>query len=283
MTELSVNETLGLISGLKIPPAPVILQKLHTELQKDEPEVQKVANIIAEDVGLSALVLKTVNAPVFGLKTSVRSIQHATSLLGLSNTINIVAGLALMQSLGGSGNDEKMWDSALLTARYSAGLAQKFPNVTADEAYMLGLFHNAGEILMRQNFEQFQHFRLNLPPEGVDNLTELEQQGFKTDHAVVGYYLARTWGLDLPVCQAIRDHHDVPRRLQESVRTDPEEREKMMLCVLKMAEQMERIEATGKSDAEWDMIRDDVLAYVGLSEPDFHDLTDSLSEIIQAA
>lgn len=281
--ELDVKDTMALIAGIKIPPAPTVLKRLHAELQKDEPEIARISGIIAEDIGLSALVLKTVNSPFFALKSHVKSIQHATSLLGLANTINIVAGLALMQSLGGEESDQKHWDESLFIARVAAAIAARFPGVNADEAYMLGLFHDAGKILLNQAFTGYDSFWTGLPLEGVEDLVQREDERFKTNHATVGYFLARTWGLDTDVCSVIRDHHDTARRIWENPPQDPAERQKLLLCILKMAEQIEYLHRSLPDNPEWQQIGMEVLGYVGLSEPDFEELSDQMLELVKAA
>lgn len=279
-TELGLDHTRSLIAGMTIPPAPDILNRLHAELQKDEPELPVIANIIAEDPGLSALVLKTVNAPFFGMKATVRSIQHATGLLGLMNIVNIVAGLALTQHLGRDPLDDAHWEAQRYVARCAAALARRLGGVSPDEAYMLGLFHDAGQVLMRRRFEDYGTLQ-----EGTERLpgpqrVEQEQQRYRTDHATVGYFLARTWHLDKALCNVIRDHHDAARRLDEHARQDDDEREKRLLCLLKMAEQIEFRHAGGRDDPEWDAIRDLLLTDCGLSEPDFEDLADEIMELV---
>ncbi len=281
--ELDVKNTMALIAGMNIPPAPAILQKVHAELQRDEPQLATIANLIASDVGLSALVLKTINSPFFSLRAPVRSIQHATSMLGLGNTINIVAGLALMRSLDDGRSDEKLWETPLLVAKIAAAIARRFPGISADEAYMIGLFHNAGQILMGQHFDAYPAFqRDHAGASAADTITE-EDRVFRTNHAVVGYFLGRTWGLERPVCNVIRDHHDTARRLWEDNPHDPAEKEKLLLAVLKMAEHVERCYSTGGADPEWVAIQDHVLGYAGMSQPDFEELRDNLMDMVSTS
>ena len=280
--DLDAKNTKSLIAGMTIPPAPDILQKVQAELRKDEPQLAMIANIIASDLGLSALVLKTVNSPFFSLRIPVRSIQHATSMLGLANTINIVAGLALMQTLGNAKNDQRTWETPLVIAKISAAIAGRFKGVSSDEVYMLGLFHNAGQILLCQHFDGYQAFvRENSRFSAADTLLK-EDQRFKTNHAVVGYFLGRTWGLDKMVCHVIRDHHSTAERLRENHSHDPVEKEKLLLAILKMAEHIERCCSNIKEDPEWYAIEEQVLVFAGISQPDFDELRDNLLDMINA-
>lgn len=276
---LDTDETLKILEDIKIPPAPHTLTKLHEELQKDEPLLMDIANIIAQDVGISALVLRTVNSAFFGLKAKAASIQHATSLLGMQNTVNIVAGLALRKAFDETdgANPPNYWDSPMNIAMVCADIARTISGVESDEAYMLGLFHNAGHALMMSYFKDYKEFLdQSLNQEGPV-ITELEDARYETDHAVLGYFLARSWGVDKPVAELIRDHHAVPDRLSLESASGKE----TLLCVLKMAEHIDKLFWGMDPDYEWLVIGDQVLDFVGLSKPDFEDLkTDMLEKLL---
>ncbi len=44
--------------------------------------------------------------------------------------------------------------------------------------------------------------------------TRLEQ--YNTDHAVLGYFLVNSWGLDRDIADVIRDHHNTKDCLTEN-------------------------------------------------------------------
>ncbi len=275
---LDDTQTAKLIGTIKIPPAPFILLKLQEELRKTEPALMAIADLISQDVGMSGLVLRTVNSPFFGLRAKVRSIQHATSLLGIRYTANIVAGLALKRTFeeAGGPNPPNFWDSPSNTAMAAADIARRISRGPPDEAYMLGLFHNSGHALLMQRFADYREFHtasVNLE-DGL--ITELEDRRYNTDHATLGSMLARSWGLEPQITAVIREHHNVVERLKTlgpAVNT-----EGTLLCILKMAEHVDKGFWGLEPDHEWSRIQASVLDYVGLSEPDFNDLRDDLKE-----
>ncbi len=275
------NETLKLIEGITIPPAPFILKQLHQELQKDEPVLMDIANIISQDVGMSALILRTINSPFFGLRTKVRSIQHAASLLGITYAINIVTGLSLKRTFEESegANPPNYWDSPTNIAMIAADVARGVSGVEPDEMYMLGLFHNAGHALLSQRFPDYKEFlKKNVNREDII-ITEIEDQQYNTDHAVLSYYLARSWKLDSHIVEVIRDHHNTKEQLTEM---DGEACTKgRLLAILKIAEHVDKIFWKMDPDSEWVQIENVVLDYLGMSKPDFDDLqADMLDKLI---
>ena len=275
------NETSRLIEGIKIPPAPFILQQLHQELQKDEPVLLEIANIISQDVGMSALILRTVNSPYFGLRAKVHSIQHATNLLGMKYTINIIAGLLLRRTFEESegANPPNFWDSPANIAMVAANIARVLSCCEPDEMYMLGLFHNAGHALLIQRFSDYKAFLENNINKEDMVITVIEDKQYNTDHAVLGYYLAQSWGLDRLLSEVIRDHHNTTERLTE--RGGEVSAEGIRLAVLKMAEHVDKLFWGMDPDREWLQIEDVVIDYLGISKPDFDDIkADMLDKLI---
>lgn len=267
-----------ILAGAKIPPAPHVLNRLHRELQKDEPVLSEMANILAQDVGLSALVLRSVNSPFFGLRTKAKSIQHATSLLGMRNVVNIVAGLALRRAFdeNGGANPPNYWDSPFNVAMAATSVARavRFPN--PDEAYMLGLFHNAGHLLLVRYFEDYRAFMTAHINDTDQLFATQEDNRYNTNHAVLGYFLARAWGLDKKVANVIRDHHSIQERF--SMKRIAAEEELSLLAILKIAEHIDKLFWGYQPDHEWLSIQDQVLDYIGLSEQDFNDLQQDIND-----
>lgn len=276
-----IDDTLSLIDGMKIPPAPIVIPQLRAELQKDDPAMLKIANIISQDVGISALVLRTINSSFYGLRTTITSIQHAVGILGMTNIANIVTGLALRRSFEESdgANPPNHWESPINVALVSADIAKIVSGAKGakkDEAYMLGLFHNAGHSLMMQKFPDYAEFLSDSINDEARLITELEDEKYNTNHATVGYFLAKSWGLSQPIAEIIRDHHNAIEFLSENQHGSSEKG--TLLAILKMAEHIDKLFWSINPDHEWALIEDTVLQYIGLSEPDFNDIREDMSE-----
>lgn len=270
--ELDSNATQKIIDGIKIPPAPFTLQQLQRELEKEDPALMDLANIIAQDVGISALLLKTVNSPFFSLRAKVHSIMHAASLLGMKNMVNIVAGLELCRSFEEKDGQSppNFWESPTHVAMVAADVARKLTDMEPDVMYMLGLFHNSGHALMMQRFPDYDVF-LNQHMNSEDGIiSQLEDQKYQTNHATLGYFLARSWGIDKDAAEVIRDHHLAPERLNE--KGSEVTTQGTMLAVLKVAEHIDKLFWGMDPDHEWEHIEGLVLDYIGISKPDYVDL-----------
>ncbi len=274
-------ETLKLVENISIPPAPFVLKRLHQELQKDEPVLADISDIISQDVGISALVLRTINSSFFGMGVKIRSIQHATSLLGINFTINIIAGLSLRRTFEESRGDTppNHWESPANVAMLAVNIARVFSFDELDEMYLLGLFHNAGHALLSQRFSDYNEFFVKNINRENEIITGIEDQHYNTDHALLGFLLASSWGLERDLKEVIRDHHNTNELLTE--KNGEICKKGRMLAILKMAEHIDKLFWGMKPDREWDQIENLVLDYLGMSKPDFDDLqADMLEKLI---
>ena len=268
---LAPDDTFKIIEGMKIPPEPYILRKLNKLIQQDEPNIQEVAGLIAQDIGISALVLRTINSALFGMRSKVQSIQHATNLLGVNNIVNIVCGVHLKQSLESDENEvtRNFWESQSNIAMIGASISHTIAEMDADEIYIVGLFHDAGHALLVNHFSDYRELLENHLNDEAAQITEIEDQRYNTNHATIGYFLALSWGLDRRLARVIRDHHRTLERLDENYSESSDEQ--TMLAVLKMSEHIDKC-FWGIHDYEWLSIGQPVLEFLGLSYPDYEEI-----------
>lgn len=274
-TELTSDQIKHILQGIKIPPQPQILVDLQIEQVMPDPDMRQIARLISHDVGLSGTMLKFVNSPFFGLANKITSIEQAVSLLGLNSVINILNGL----SIKGEMSDEKIqamtrfWDTANDIAMVCATVAKQIGFNSPDEAYAMGLFHNSGIPLMMLRFNNYLSVMEEGYAETEKRIIDVENKVFNTNHAVVGYYTAKSWNLPLTICDVIAEHHNA-----ESVfgnKDGKSQEKKTLLAILKIAEHIcgnYTILGTQPVDHEWERSGKDILEYVGLSTYDIEEM-----------
>ncbi len=271
MPALTEKEAQKLLKGISIPPQPQIVVDLQIEMSMPDVNLDKINQIICKDVGISGSVLKVVNSPFFGLRNHITSIRQALSLLGLKNVINVVNSLAMRQSLTFSELKELtiIWDNAMDVALVAAALAKMLGVCSSDEAYTLGLFHDTGIHLLIGKHENYLKVLRQAYSHPNQRVTEVENELLSTNHAVVGYYVARAWNLPLYLSEAIADHHKSEAIFAEHVACD--DKKKNLLAILKLAENTCKDYRTlghQTIDYEFERIKTDLLIYLGLSSYD---------------
>lgn len=281
-TSLSEDQIQHILQGIRLPPQPQILVDLQMEQAMPDTDLSQVAKLIRQDISLSGMILKFVNSPFMGLTNKITSIEQAVSLLGPDTVINIINGL----SIKGEMTDDaitamtRFWDTATDIAQVSATIAKQIGAKNPDEAYAVGLFHNAGIPLMMSRFTNFDAVMQEAYANPTPRLIDVENRQFNTNHAVVGYYTAKAWNLPPHICEAIAEHHNAQQVFENK---DGKLREKkMLLAILKIAEHIcgnFRILGQQEEDREWEMIGRDILEYTGLSTYDIETMAENFRDM----
>ncbi|WP_169871205.1 HDOD domain-containing protein [Pseudomonas proteolytica] len=267
-----------------MPPQPQIMVDLQMEQYMPDPDLEVIARLISQDPGLSGSLLKIVNSPYYGLSNKIASIQRAVNLLGSRSIVNLINA----QSIKGEMSDDtivtlnRFWDTAQDVAMTCLTLAKRTGAQAVDEAYALGLFHDCGVPLMLKRFPDYMSvLEDSYAKAGPDcRVVDTENRAFHTNHAVVGYYTAKSWRLPEHVTNAIANHHNALAIFSdESAHNSPL---KNLLAILKMAEHIcasYRVLGNQTVDHEWESIGHLVLDYVGLSDYDFESMKLSIREL----
>lgn len=259
-------------SQINIPPQPAILLEIEKLIVKPSNNLVAIGNLIAKDVGVSATIFKLVNSSFYKPSQQVASIAKAIAIIGLMPVTNIIKGLALRKALGG--NElvyEKFWERAEEIAVLSSIIANKqisSCNIAMDQAYMAGLFHECGVPILMQRFPDYcEVFRLN---QG-NNWPDFREEDllFDTDHAVVGFLVAKHWKLPDFICQAVRYYHE---------RLSVEHSALTLVSILQMARHLHnRLHLV--DDPEWQGIRESVLEEIGVAENGSEEFSEEILEI----
>lgn len=273
------------VLGLGIPPCPKILIALAAEVRKDEPDLQRIENLISEDVGLSAALIKTINSPFYGLRTKVHSVMQAIHMLGLSQLSLIVTAMVLRNVLQGLSKVDmgRFWDASTKVAIISSYIASRLPYmvyennqrpIDKDEAYTYGLFQDCGIPIM---LNQHQTYKVTL---GIANesqerkFTDIEDEVYGLNHAKIGFLLAQSWGLPESMYQAIRVHHEHALLADKAFISDAS---RDLVAVALLAERAIQMITNLSHTCEWQKGERWVMQHLGINEIDIASIVKGIS------
>lgn len=263
------------LKEIGIPPRPAILEEISREMRSDDPDFNRVANLISRDVGLAASFLKTANSPFYGYRHKARTVRDALVILGLNVAGRTIAGLILRHVLPGGQNMERFWDASDRTAQLSAWLVQKvgkIPDAQSDDAYTYGLFRDCGIPIMMRKFENYPAILTEANNDADRPFTEVEEAHLPTNHALVGCLLAQSWWLPEATCLAIRHQHDYVL-MRAGLHSLPAA-SRRLIAIAQLAEWLLQ-NATGMNKTqEWTKMGEACLAQLGLTEADLPGLLD---------
>lgn len=278
-TQLSESEMEKMLKGIVIPSRPQVLIQLSNEMKKDDPNPQTIVRLINADVGLSAAVLKTVNSPFFARASKISSVANAVGLIGMKTASQIVTGLVIRNAVAGEARSlERFWDSAEKVAGIAAFIASTLPGGPRDEAYTFGLFRDIGIPMLMQKFPDYRQTLAQADATPERPATMLEDERHATNHATLGYLIAKSWFLPSTICEAIRFHHD------HSIFKDRDSisaQALTLVAISRLAEHFNDEYVRMRSNPEWDLLGTAVLEHLGLDENDYLDMREELANIVQ--
>ncbi len=274
-TAMNISEDAAdkILSTIKIPPRPAVLEEIDREKRKEHPDLGKIAQIISKDMALTAAMLKTANSPFFGLRRKVETVQQAVMTLGLNNALGIVTGLVLKNAIGEKDPSlERFWDTAEKVANISVYLSGMIPGVPKELAYMYGLFRDCGIPIMMQKFPEYMQTLIKANKGSKLAFTRIEDEAHTTNHATIGYLLAKSWSLPNSICQAVLNHHDISiLHSDENVAAEV----RGLIAVIRFAEFLCDSRQL-RDDPDWEVSGPIVLSYLGLSEDEFNDIKEAV-------
>lgn len=211
-----------LASGIKNLPTPnSTFLKLNKELENSNATTESVADILSEDVALTALILKLTNSAYFGLPQNISDTTHAVQLLGFDTIKSLVLMSGFFSAYTGDIKTENAIEKLSLRSLSIGCLAKniardlKFTDYAIEQAACAGMLSHVGTLLLLGNWPE----RFTKATEEMDKspltICEAERKVFGADHAEMGAYLLGLWGFSDPILEAVTFHHNPQSSLHE--------------------------------------------------------------------
>tara|TARA_R110000787_G_scaffold25434_6_gene71626 strand:- start:25 stop:858 length:834 start_codon:yes stop_codon:yes gene_type:complete len=272
LIDLDNKKLAAAVSSFQVPAKPQILIDIQNFMAEEEPDIDKIALLISNDVGLSSAILKVINSPLYGVNRKVSKIKHAVMALGLRAVNGLVMALLLKSSIQGESSIslERFWENSIDIASAMAFIGGRIDvKIPVDTLYSIGLFHNCGIPILALKYADYNDVLLEASRLGINSIA-LEEQSYQTNHAVLGYYVATSWNLPSEICQIIRRHHDVDY-LDEITGSQ----EQLSFAILKAAENLVERVKRQSVDPDWQYVEEGVFDVLGISAMDYSDLEDA--------
>ncbi len=175
--------------------------------------VNDLTGLISADQSLVAMLLKLANSAYYGYARRIETLPEAIVLLGFS-TIKSLAITATTMNLLFQSDDElsevrhEIWSHSLGVGVASRALARKRGNIHPEKAFVAGLLHDLGMIILSvYRKDDFLRVLGYAQDRGITyEAAELELLGFT--HAELGAQVAEAWSFPATHCEAIRFHHE---------------------------------------------------------------------------
>jgi HD-like signal output (HDOD) protein len=192
----------------RLPSVPALYEKIMQELRCEDPAIANIAQVVGQDMAMSAKILQLTNSSFFGLSTTMTDSKRAVIYLG----INTIRALALQSGIFGqlmdnrfTGLVQRLSDHGRRTALAARAIAEveEAGKEAVEVAFQVGLLHDIGWLVLATNLpDQCAELLGRDGLEGDPSLVQ-EIETFGVTHSQIGGYLLGIWG------EAVMFHHEV--------------------------------------------------------------------------
>ena len=191
---------------------PQFVLETMRKLNDPESNAADVAKSLSRDEGLVLRILKLANSAAYGMTRSISNISEAIALLGYKSVSNIVLAAtvysAMDKGLSGYALDRgELWRHSLMVAYTARKLAQLTEKVSTEDAYVGGLLHDIGKVILNDYVRFGYGIIVKMVEEKHIPFTEAEWQVLGFDHAVIGEILVEKWDMPEFYKVAVAYHH----------------------------------------------------------------------------
>lgn len=197
---------------LALPVLPAVIGDLLEAFGDDKLDSQRLIQLIRYDAVLSARMLAVANSAIYA-RQALRTVnlEQSLAILGLDTARTIVTTTALHQpslfphAIPAS-ELNRFWRHSLACAWMAQRLAEMTGYPDPDEAYLGGLLHDLGQLVIGvRHAGVFGEVRGRAPLQ--HEIPNLERRLFGADHCRLGAALVEEWKLNSFLADAIRFHH----------------------------------------------------------------------------
>jgi len=185
-----------------------------------EATFDKYAATIKKDAGLTAQFLRIANSPLYKQWNEITDLKRMLIVLGLKNVRKIIITSAVQNFFSKINKDndpllQQLWLRSLVCGQLAEKIAIKINYPKSEEAYLAGLLHQIGILLLLVNYKEnyrqvLEQYETNI------NFCQLENDNYGINHCEVGATLVESWQLDSLISDAILFQGTDPKELRNS-------------------------------------------------------------------
>jgi putative nucleotidyltransferase with HDIG domain/predicted Zn finger-like uncharacterized protein len=273
----SVRERI--LAGIKdLPAMPQVITEIQAQMAGADIDTRKICGLIEVDPAVATKVLRSANSVYYGQSGKVATLTGALNLIGLKGLLEVVAYVGaqrlLSGKLPGDGYEaEDLWKHSLAVACGSKSLAlMKDPGIS-DTAYLAGLIHDVGRIILDRLVVEMKAEIAEFMEREQKTYLDAETRFFGLNHAKVAAEVCRKWKFPAVMSNAIGWHH-VPSKSSQN----------LLAYILHLADHLATMVGIGyDSDDVLSQVEGGTMDFLGLKQTDLGDLVSKMTESVDQA
>ena len=196
----------------ELPTLPTVASQLITLTSREDTTLADIGNLVAQDISISAKILKVSNSAFYSFPQQIGSIKQAVSILGMNAVRSLVLSFSFLTIKGSKKQSRfdftKFWERSLASAVASRLILENVKDADTEQIFISGLLQNLGELILAKIFPEEYDKVIAAIEDDQQDLLSAEKAVFGIDHTIVGTAVARNWGFPDILVLPILHHHD---------------------------------------------------------------------------
>ncbi|WP_020409685.1 HDOD domain-containing protein [Hahella ganghwensis] len=194
----------------KLPTLPHVLTEILDGCLDSSFNFKQISDIISRDSVMAAKVVAVANSPTYLCQNSATSVDRALLVIGTERIKTIAITVSIQQFFSEFNTSQtqylkSFWSNSLTTALYAKAIATLTSYPHPEHAYLIGLLHNIGELVLKNNFPD-ELSELRLSGQEIKRWLQFETDTFGMNQAEVGGWLMTRWGQGDFAAAAVKYH-----------------------------------------------------------------------------
>lgn len=143
---------------IHLPALPTIAMEVIGIIENPKTNVHTLSNIISKDQVLASKILKIANSPFYGYSKTISTLDFAIVILGFETLKEAVLSVSLISHLSKNVSKDfsinAFWGHSIATSVISRELAKNLGYKILAEAFLAGLIHDLGILILNQYFSK---------------------------------------------------------------------------------------------------------------------------------
>ncbi len=198
--------------AVEVSSLPAIYARLTKALDDPRASAAQIADIISEDSGLTARLLRLVNSAFYCFPFEVETVSRAVMIVGTRQISDLALATSVLSLFRGIPEGlvdmESFWLHSIATGVTARIVASHRQESHAERFFVAGVLHDIGRLLIYTRLPDQAREALHRSRRSGEPLIEVEREIIGFDHATAGGALARAWNLPATLEDMVTFHHD---------------------------------------------------------------------------
>ncbi len=201
-----------LIRGdVKISSPPMVFSRINKVIDDPYGSLIDIGNILREDPGLTARLLKLANSAFFSFPSKIESTDQAVAILGTQQIRDLAFATSVIELFKGIPKDlinmKNFWCHSIASGVIARILATYRHEMNIERFFVAGIMHDIGRLIFYTKIPELSRKALLYSKKSGSLLYKIESELIGFNHAVVGGALFREWKLPLSIIEMVEFHH----------------------------------------------------------------------------